>query len=100
MLTDEDLVSELKLAFERATDAISPAAGLNAAVHRRHRAARRRATALRIAVPAAAACAGGLVISSGGSGPSAHGTRAVGPTAIGTGHSGSPSTARAVAYRL
>jgi hypothetical protein len=100
MLTDEDLTSELKLAFEDATDGIAPAAGLIAAVHRRHRAARRRAAALRIAVPAAAACASGVVIAGVGSSPSSDGPRTVVPTAIGTGNSGSRSTVKTVAYLL
>ena len=72
MLTDEDLTGQLRLAFADATQDMAPAPGLMAAVHRRHRAARRRGTALRIAIPAAAACAGGAVVAGGGAEPSAH----------------------------
>lgn len=101
MLTDDELTSELKLAFEDATDGLSPAAGLSAAVHRRHRAARRRATVVRIAVPAAAACAGGLVVAGSGSSPSSSGPNTVVPTAIGSnGHSGSSQTVKTVSYLL
>jgi hypothetical protein len=74
MLTDEELTSELKLAFDDATQDIAALAGLGVAVRRRHRADRRRAGVLRIAVPAAAAaCAGGAAVAAGtGSGPSSH----------------------------
>jgi hypothetical protein len=105
MLTDDDLTKELRLAFAAATDGIDPAAGLGAAVHKQHRAARRRAVAIRIAVPAAAACAGGMAIVGTGSSPSSHAPVTRVPTASGTGQSGtghsvSRPTARTVAYVL
>lgn len=67
MLTDEELTDQLRLAFDEATRQITPAPGLGAEVHRRHRQARRRAGAVRLALPvAAAACVGGAVVSGGG----------------------------------
>ncbi|HEY7047692.1 MAG TPA: hypothetical protein VH373_10770 [Jatrophihabitantaceae bacterium] len=67
MLTDEQLTDQLRLAFDQATRDITPAPGLGAAVRRRHRQGRRRAGAVRVALPvAAAACVGGAVVSGGG----------------------------------
>jgi hypothetical protein len=100
MLTDQDLANELRLAFDEATDGISPAAGLGAAVRRGHRAARRRAAALRLAVPAAAATAGGVVVAGGGAGPSSPAPTNHPMATLADGPSVSRSTAQDVAYVL
>ena len=100
MLTDDDLTGALRLAFDDATGGLEPAAGLTAAVHRRHRAARRRSTALRVAVPAAAACAGGLAVLGGGTSPSAHGPAERHSTIAASGESTSRATTTTVAYTL
>ena len=101
MLTDDELTSELKLAFDEATHDLAPAAGFGAQVHRRHRAARRRAVAMRIALPAAAACAGGVVVVGTGSSPSSDAPSTRVPTASGSGQqSVSRTVARTVAYVL
>jgi hypothetical protein len=101
MLTDEDLTSELKLAFGDATRDIEPSPGLGATVHRRHRAARRRSAALQVAVPVAALCAGGVAVVAGGSStsstPAPHGAASHLTT---SGPSGSRSTIATVAYLL
>jgi hypothetical protein len=98
MLTDEDLTSQLKVAFDDATHDLAPASGLGAVVHRRHRAARRRAVAMRIAVPAAAACAGGVAVVGSGSSPSSHAPTTHHPTALASGRSGGHAKIRTVAY--
>jgi hypothetical protein len=90
MLTDEELTGQLRLAFDEATRQITPAPGLGAEVHRRHRRARRRAGAVRLALPvAAAACAGGAVVSGGGHhrapAPPAQAQRSTPPAPAGSG---------------
>ena len=101
MLTEDDLISELKLAFDDATHDLAPAAGLGATVHRRHRAARRRSVAIRIAVPAAAACAGGVVVVGTGSSPSSNAPSNRVPSASGArGQSVTRPVERTVAYVL
>lgn len=67
MLTDENLTAQLRRAFDEATRDLTSRAGLGAEVRRRHRTARRRAGAARVALPvAAAACVGGVVMADGG----------------------------------